>query len=194
MFEDLWLDCRFARWTVVNIPFHSRLLHMSSETPRPAPEVSMSTLAAAAERRACDAAPQKSSAQVAAEYERRQKFRRMIDPGIIRPNAEAQAHRSLKVVSLHRATMSIILGHPTDAVNDCREPDSWAQQWEVSEDQAYELHCQKRSHGAQGYRRIFERGQFILPSEAFLLITRNADGFSPTGKSVQPNCLSSSRH
>jgi len=80
---------------------------MSSETPRPASEVSMSALAAAAERRVSETAPQKSTAQIASEYERRQKFRRMIDPGIIRPNAEAQAQQSLKVVSVHHTTRSI---------------------------------------------------------------------------------------
>jgi len=79
----------------------------------------MSALAAAAERRVCETAPQKSTAQIASEYEKRQKFRRMIDPGIIRPNAEAQAQRSLKVVSVHRATRSITVGYPTDTVNDC---------------------------------------------------------------------------
>jgi hypothetical protein len=67
--------------------------YMSSETSRPAP----SALAAAAEGRVRGATPQKSTAQIASEYEKRQKFRRMIDPGITRPNAEGQAHRSLKV-------------------------------------------------------------------------------------------------
>ena len=73
---------------------------MSSETSYPVQEVSLSALAAAAERRVSDATRLKSASQIAAEYEKRLKFRRMIDPGIIRPNAEAQAHRSLKVISL----------------------------------------------------------------------------------------------
>lgn len=53
--------------------------------------------AAAAERRIRQAQPQKTAAQQAAMHERRQKFRRMIDPGIMRPNAHEQAVQSLKV-------------------------------------------------------------------------------------------------
>jgi len=71
---------------------------MSSAGSRPVQEVSLSALAAAAERRVSDVTRQKTTAQVASEYEKRQKFRRMIDPGIMRPNAEAQAHRSLKTL------------------------------------------------------------------------------------------------
>ena len=75
---------------------------MSSETSRPAPAVSLSALAGAAERRVLETARQKSTAQITSEYEKRQKFRRLIDPGIIRPNSETQAHRSIKVTSLYR--------------------------------------------------------------------------------------------
>jgi hypothetical protein len=77
---------------------------MSSETSRSTPEVSLSALAAAAERRVSGTTQQKTTAEIAAEYEKRQKFRRMIDPGITRPNAEAQAHRSLKVIGPRYST------------------------------------------------------------------------------------------
>lgn len=80
---------------------------MSSEMSRPALEVSLSALAGAAERRIFDTTRQKSTAQITAEYEKRQKFRRLIDPGIIRPNAETQAHQSIKVIFLHRVLKSI---------------------------------------------------------------------------------------
>ncbi|KAF9534289.1 hypothetical protein CPB83DRAFT_889289 [Crepidotus variabilis] len=56
------------------------------------------TVAAAAERRVRQTVPQKTAAQLAAEHERRQKFRRMVDPGITRPNAHEQAMRSLRIL------------------------------------------------------------------------------------------------
>ncbi|KAJ7276434.1 hypothetical protein B0H12DRAFT_1085423 [Mycena haematopus] len=62
--------------------------------------ISGSDLAAAAERRLQQRqAPSASELQfTGAEHELRQKFRRLIDPGILRPNAEAQALASLKTL------------------------------------------------------------------------------------------------
>lgn len=59
--------------------------------------ISSDALAAAAERRTRLLHPQTSAAQLAAEHEKRQTFRRLIDPGILRPNAKEQAMASLKV-------------------------------------------------------------------------------------------------
>ena len=59
--------------------------------------VSSDALAAAAELRTRQAVPQLTAAQMAAEQEKRQKFRRLLDPGITRPNSKEQALRSLKV-------------------------------------------------------------------------------------------------
>lgn len=61
------------------------------------PSISSDALAAAAERRTRLLPPQTSAAQLAAEHEKRQAFRRLIDPGILRPNAKEQATASLKV-------------------------------------------------------------------------------------------------
>lgn len=64
--------------------------------------VSSDALAAAAELRTLQAVPHSTAAQLAAEHEKRQKFRRLLDPGITRPNSKEQALRSLKVgVVLH---------------------------------------------------------------------------------------------
>ncbi|KAF8897564.1 hypothetical protein BD779DRAFT_1491522 [Infundibulicybe gibba] len=71
---------------------------MSSPGPEE-PRVSHATLASIAERRLREQPPQPSAAQMAAEHERRQTFRRMIDPGITRPNAKEQAFSSLRTLS-----------------------------------------------------------------------------------------------
>lgn len=63
----------------------------------PIDSVSKDALAAAAELRTRQAAPQLTAAQMAAEHEKRQKFRRLLDPGITRPNSREQAFSSLKV-------------------------------------------------------------------------------------------------
>ena len=63
------------------------------------PTVSSTALAAAAEERARQAVPQRSSL-LQNDHEKRQKFRRMIDPGIVRPNPKNQALQSLNVHSL----------------------------------------------------------------------------------------------
>jgi hypothetical protein len=76
---------------------------MSSSLGPPSAEsqagsVSSDALAAAAELRTRQAAPQLAAAQMAAEHEKRQKFRRLLDPGITRPNSKEQALRSLKTL------------------------------------------------------------------------------------------------
>lgn len=63
----------------------------------PAGSVSSDAIAAAAELRTRQAVPLLTAAQMAAEHEKRQKFRRLLDPGITRPNSKEQALRSLKV-------------------------------------------------------------------------------------------------
>ncbi|KAE9410556.1 hypothetical protein BT96DRAFT_381432 [Gymnopus androsaceus JB14] len=58
-----------------------------------------SLLAEAVERRISAQEPLGlTPAQMAAEHEQRQRFRRLIDPGILRPNPEAQAVESLKIL------------------------------------------------------------------------------------------------
>ena len=59
--------------------------------------VSSDAIAAAAELRTRQATPQLTAAKMAAEHEKRQKFRRLVDPGITRPNSKDQALKSLKV-------------------------------------------------------------------------------------------------
>lgn len=63
----------------------------------PPGRVSNDALATAAELRTHQAAPQLTAAQKAVEYEKRQKFRRLLDPGITRPNSKEQALNSLRV-------------------------------------------------------------------------------------------------
>jgi phosphatidylserine decarboxylase len=83
--------------------------------------VSPDAMATAAELRVCQAVQQKSVAQEVSEHERRQKFRRMIDPGIMRPNAHDQALRSLKVyLSPENYHYTYF---PIDTSNNLREPD-----------------------------------------------------------------------
>ncbi|ESK96031.1 ubx domain-containing protein 2 [Moniliophthora roreri MCA 2997] len=53
----------------------------------------------AAERRRREAAQQTTLAQDRAEHERRQLFRRLIDPGIMRPNSQPQALESLRTIN-----------------------------------------------------------------------------------------------
>jgi len=69
----------------------------SPSSGSPAGSVSNDALAAAAELRTSQAVPQFTAAQLAAEHEKRQKFRRLLDPGITRPNSKEQALSSLKV-------------------------------------------------------------------------------------------------
>ncbi|KAJ7368337.1 hypothetical protein DFH08DRAFT_22961 [Mycena albidolilacea] len=72
-----------------------------SESPTPSTSTTISAdLAAAAERRLQQRqASSTSELQFAGpEHEQRQKFRRLLDPGILRPNAEAQALASLKTL------------------------------------------------------------------------------------------------
>jgi len=59
--------------------------------------ISPEALAAAAERRTRQATPQLTASQLAVQHERRQRFRRLIDPGITRPNPKDRAMSSLKV-------------------------------------------------------------------------------------------------
>ncbi len=59
--------------------------------------MSVDAVAEAALRRAKTGPVQKSTNQLAAEHDRRQTFRRLIDPGIVRPNSKEQANSSLKV-------------------------------------------------------------------------------------------------
>lgn len=58
---------------------------------------SSANAAAAALARANQAPKQKPTTQLVAEHDRRQAFRRLIDPGILRPNSKEQASSSLKV-------------------------------------------------------------------------------------------------
>ncbi|KAJ6515862.1 hypothetical protein C8R45DRAFT_1087008 [Mycena sanguinolenta] len=69
-------------------------------SPSTSATISGADLAAAAERRLQQrqAAPSAELQFTGAEHELRQKFRRLIDPGILRPNAEAQALASLKTL------------------------------------------------------------------------------------------------
>ncbi|KAF8165309.1 hypothetical protein B0H34DRAFT_688679 [Crassisporium funariophilum] len=62
------------------------------------PNVSNHALAAAAARRILQTTPQLTAAQMAVEHEKRQKFRRLVDPGITRPNPKDQALTSLKTL------------------------------------------------------------------------------------------------
>ena len=63
----------------------------------PTISISADAIAAAAERRASQLPGRPSVAQLAVAHERRQSFRRLIDPGILRPNSKEQAMASLKV-------------------------------------------------------------------------------------------------
>ncbi|KIM46147.1 hypothetical protein M413DRAFT_305023 [Hebeloma cylindrosporum] len=67
---------------------------MSSPTPPISPEA----LAAAAERRTRQTTPQLTASQLAAQHDKRQRFRRLIDPGITRPNPKDRAMSSLKTL------------------------------------------------------------------------------------------------
>jgi len=60
--------------------------------------ISLEALAAAAERRTRQATPQLTTAQLTAQHEKRQKFRRLIDPGITRPNPKDRAMSSLRTL------------------------------------------------------------------------------------------------
>lgn len=67
-----------------------------SSPPPPTP-ISPEALAAAAERRTRQVTPQLTTSQLAAQHDKRQRFRRLIDPGITRPNSKDRAMSSLKV-------------------------------------------------------------------------------------------------
>jgi hypothetical protein len=68
----------------------------SASTSAHSPELAADLLAAAAQRRRQDANAS-NEAQNIQEYEMRQAFRRLIDPGILRPNSKDVATTSLKV-------------------------------------------------------------------------------------------------
>jgi hypothetical protein len=70
-------------------------------SPRPASElISHDAIAGAAEHRIQQEMPLARPAQIAAEHDKRQAFRRLVDPGIMRPNAYETAMASLKVSSV----------------------------------------------------------------------------------------------
>ena len=62
-------------------------------------DISSDAIAAAAERRTRQQTPLQTPAQIMADHEKRQSFRRLIEPGIMRPNSYATAMDSLKVPS-----------------------------------------------------------------------------------------------
>lgn len=75
-------------------------INMSESTPPTSVhslEIAADLLAAAAQRRAQQDANGLTGAQSIQEYEMRQAFRRLIDPGILRPNSKDVATASLKV-------------------------------------------------------------------------------------------------
>jgi hypothetical protein len=83
--------------------------------------ISPDALAAAAERRVSQLPTQPSAAQLSAAHERRQAFRRLIDPGILRPNSKEQAMASLKVqCSLCYFSYSLNYGS-SDLIGNIRE-------------------------------------------------------------------------
>lgn len=101
---------------------------------------------AAASRRASTGAGV-SGAQLMQEHEQRQNFRRLIDPGIFRPNAKQVAMESLKasVLVLVRSSASHVLTwgpraephcHYIDLVHDGRQHLARARQSEISDVQA----------------------------------------------------------
>ncbi|KAG7449173.1 uncharacterized protein BT62DRAFT_929155 [Guyanagaster necrorhizus] len=71
---------------------------MSDSSTSVSSSVSSNALREAAERRAQQQSSQRSTAQLAAEHERRQTFRRLVDPGIIRPNSKEQAMASIETL------------------------------------------------------------------------------------------------
>lgn len=105
----------------------------SPTIPSGSAAISAEALAAAAERRTREAAPQLTAAQLAVERERRQRFRRLLDPGIIRPNTRQQAISSLKVQRSSSSTVTAITENNlavsfqtllTISENIIREPDN----------------------------------------------------------------------
>ena len=70
---------------------------MSSPTPSSPAKITPETLAAAAQRRAAQTTELSPEAQSIHEYDLRLSFRRLIDPGITRPNSKDTAASSLKV-------------------------------------------------------------------------------------------------
>lgn len=77
----------------------------ASTTATPASQILATRLAAAAELRNQRApVPEKTTAQLAAEHDKRQFFRRMVDPGILRPNSKPIAQAALKVLCLLTAS------------------------------------------------------------------------------------------
>jgi hypothetical protein len=84
--------------------------------------ISPDALAAAAERRVSQLPVQPSAAQLAEAHERRQAFRRLIDPGVLRPNSKEQAMASLKV-QCSLCCFSYSLNYESsDLINNIREP------------------------------------------------------------------------
>jgi hypothetical protein len=92
---------------------------MSSDTSSPPdPEF----LAAAAQSRNATTTQALSSSELLRQHEQRQKFRRLIDPGISRPNSQEAAMASLKVCSgcvksSHMSNLSMI-GLSQDIIKD----------------------------------------------------------------------------
>jgi hypothetical protein len=115
---------------------------MDSNSILPAP-ISASDLAAAAEQRLLQQpGPSPSDLQFSGpDHELRQKFRRMIDPGILRPNPKGQALASMKVATLstdfHRPHFHIVLLN-SDSATDLRQPNKRERRAQVPKVQANE--------------------------------------------------------
>ncbi|EIN10648.1 hypothetical protein PUNSTDRAFT_65728, partial [Punctularia strigosozonata HHB-11173 SS5] len=93
---------------------------VSSPTPSEDRRQALIAAASAAERRIQQATPD-SDAAFGAEREKRQAFRRLIDPGIMRPNGREQAVDSLKVLKRPTLLPPIL---STLAENLLREPEN----------------------------------------------------------------------
>ena len=108
----------------------------ASESSNPA--ISVDRIAEAAERRA-SASSRNSHLTEIEEHEKRQQFRRLIDPGILRPNAKEVAMASLHVLGLPDVLNCTTDRMPSpDFTNHCRKSDEGARQSKVSAIQVHQ--------------------------------------------------------
>lgn len=97
------------------------------------------------------------------EHDRRQKFRRLINPGITRPNSKETALAALKVSLVSSQCSGTIPTPISDPSHHRHQPYQQPRRRQIPSVQAYEQSHQEESHRCARCSRICDRGKALSP-------------------------------